>query len=100
MACVTITGAMKVTTATAMEMLLNLTPLDLLIMVEGIVAIYRLQILIQPADNTAAGIPYICRNVDDPILDMRSDNTTPVYNYSKICHLRRRLLEKQKPSVP
>jgi hypothetical protein len=34
MACLAITGAMKLTPTAAMEVLLNLTPLDLLIMAE------------------------------------------------------------------
>jgi hypothetical protein len=77
-------GAMKSTPTAAMEILLNLTPLDLLIMAEVRMALYRLRILIQPADITAAGMSSIWKNVSDPILDMRSDHTTPVYNYSKI----------------
>jgi hypothetical protein len=39
-----ITGAMKLTPNAAMEVLPNLTPLDLLIMVEARMALYRLQI--------------------------------------------------------
>jgi ribonuclease HI len=67
-----------------MEMLLNLTPLDLLIMAEARMALYRLHILKQPADlNTEAGLLSIWKNVSDSMLDMRSDNTIPVYNYSK-----------------
>jgi hypothetical protein len=84
MACLTITRAMKSTPAAAMEMLLNLTLLDLLIMAEAMMALYRLHILIQPADIMAAGMPSIWKNVSDPILDVRSDHTIPVYNYSKI----------------
>jgi hypothetical protein len=75
---------MKSTPTEAMEMLLYLTPLDLLIMTEARMVHYRLHILIQPADIMAAGMPSIWKNVSDPILDMRSDHTTPVYNYSKI----------------
>jgi hypothetical protein len=75
---------MKSTPTAAMEMLLNLTPLDLLIMVEARMVLYRLHILIQPADITAAGMPSIWKNMSDTILNMRSDHTTPVYNYSKI----------------
>jgi hypothetical protein len=57
MACLAITGAMKSTPTVAMEMLLNLTPLDLLIMAEARMALYRLHILKQPADpKTAAGL--------------------------------------------
>jgi hypothetical protein len=83
MACLTITD-MRSTPTAAMEMLLNLAPLDLLIMAEARMVLYRLHILIQPADIMAAGMPPIWKNVSDPILDMRSDHTTPVYNYSKI----------------
>jgi hypothetical protein len=75
---------MKSTPTAAMQVLLNLTPLDLLMMAETTMALYRLHILIQPADITAAGMPSIWKNVSDPILDTRSDHTTPVYNYSKI----------------
>ena len=50
MACLAITGAMKSNPTAAMEMLLNLTPLDLLIMAEARMALCRLYILKQPAD--------------------------------------------------
>ena len=50
MACLAITGAMKSTPTTAMEILLNLTPLDLMIQAEGRRALYRMHILKQPAD--------------------------------------------------
>jgi hypothetical protein len=84
MACLAITGAMKSTPTTAMESLLNLTPLDLLIMAEARMALYRLHILKQPADpNTAARLLAIWKNVTEPILDMQSDHTIPIYNYSK-----------------
>jgi len=42
MACLAITGAMKSTPTAAMEVLLNLTPLNLLIMAEARMALYRL----------------------------------------------------------
>jgi hypothetical protein len=48
-ACLAITGAMKSTPTAAIEVLLDLTPLDLLIMVEARMAHYRLHILKQPA---------------------------------------------------
>jgi hypothetical protein len=44
MACLAITGAMRSTPTAAMEVLLNLTPLDLLIMSEVRMALYRLRI--------------------------------------------------------
>jgi hypothetical protein len=40
MACLAITGAMKTTPTAAMELLLHLTPLDLLIMAEARIALY------------------------------------------------------------
>jgi hypothetical protein len=49
MACLAITGAMKSTPTAAMEVLLNLTPLHLLIMAEARMALYRLHILEQPS---------------------------------------------------
>jgi hypothetical protein len=71
MACLAITGAMKLTPTAAMEVLLNLTPLDLLIMAEIRMAFYRLHIPKQPTDpKPEAGLLSIWKSVDDPILDM------------------------------
>jgi hypothetical protein len=85
MAWLAITGAMKSTPTAAMGVLLNLTPLNLLIMAEARMALYRLLMLKQPDDlKTETGLLSILKNVSDPILDMRSDHTIPVYNYSKI----------------
>jgi hypothetical protein len=76
---------MKSTPTAAMEVLLNLTPLDLLIMAEARMALYRLHILRQPTVNkTVSGLLSIWKNVGDPTLDMRSDYTIPVYYHSKI----------------
>jgi hypothetical protein len=80
MACLAITGAMKSTPAAAMEMLLNLTPVGLLIMAEVRMALNRLQILKRPTDLKQAGLLLIWKNVSDPILDMRSDYTIPEYH--------------------
>ena len=85
MACLPITGAMKSTPTAAMEVLLNPTPLNLLIMAEARMALYRLHMLKQPAVlQTETGLLSVWKNVSDPILDMRSDHTIPVYYYSKI----------------
>ncbi len=54
MACLTITGAIKSTPTAAIEMLLNLTPPDLLIMAEVKMTLYRLHILMQPADYNSS----------------------------------------------
>jgi len=62
----------------AMEVLLNQTPLNLLIMAEARMALYRLHILKQPVDlKTETRLLSIWKNVSDPILDMRSDYTIP-----------------------
>jgi hypothetical protein len=67
-----------------MEMLLNLTLLDLLIMAEARVALHRLHTLKQPAvSDTEEGLLSIWKDVRDPILDMRLDHTVPVYHYSR-----------------
>jgi ribonuclease HI len=85
MACLAITGAMKLSPTAAMEVLLNLTPLALLIMAEPRMALYRLQTLKQPTvPKTVSGLLSIWKNVGDPILDMRLDYTIPVYHHSKI----------------
>jgi hypothetical protein len=85
MACLAITGPMKSTPTAAVEVLLNLTPLDLLIMAEARMALCRLHVLKQPTvPKTVSGLLTIWKNVGDPLLDMRSDYTIPVYCHSKI----------------
>jgi hypothetical protein len=84
MACLAITGAMKSTPTAAMEVLLNLTPLDLLIKAEARMALYRLQIYKQlNVPRTVSGLLTIWNNVSDPLLEMRSDYIIPVYHYTK-----------------
>jgi hypothetical protein len=76
---------MKSTPTAAMEVLLNLTLLDLLIMAEAMMALYRLHVLKQPAvPKTVTGLLSIWKNVGDPILDVQSDYTIQVYYFSKI----------------
>jgi hypothetical protein len=71
-----------------MEVLLDLNPLDLLIMAEARMAFYRLHILKKPAvPKSIAGLLSIWKNVGDPLLDMRSDYTIPVYHYSRILNV-------------
>ena len=85
MACLAIVGVMKLTPTAAMEIRLNLTPLDLVIQAEVRMALYRLRILKQPADLKAeAGLLSIWKNVSDHLLEMWADHTTPVYYYSKV----------------
>jgi hypothetical protein len=85
MARLAIAGAMKSTPTAAMEVLLNLTPLDLLIMAEARMSLYRLQILKQPTvPKIVSGLLSIWKNLGDPILNMRSDYTIPVYYHSRI----------------
>ena len=80
MACL----AMKSTPTAAMEMLLNLTPLDPVIQAEAKLALYRLHILKQPADPKAeSGLLSIWKNVSGPLLEMWADYTTPIYHHSK-----------------
>jgi hypothetical protein len=83
-ACLAITGAMKSTPTAAMEVPLNLTPLDLLIMAEARFSLYRLYIPWQATDfKSEVGMLSIWKNVGYSILEMRSDHTTPVSYYSK-----------------
>ena len=68
-----------------MEVLLNLTPLDLLLMAEVMMALYRLHILKQLSiRRTVSGLASIWKNLGNPIMDMLSDYTTPVYYNSDI----------------
>jgi hypothetical protein len=84
MACLAITGAMKSTPTAAMEVLLNMTPLDLLSVAEARLALYRLHTPKQLPDfKTEVGMLSIWKNVGDPILNMRSHHTIPIYYYSK-----------------
>jgi hypothetical protein len=84
-ACLAITGSTKSAPTAAMKVLLNLTPLDLLIMAEARMALYRLHILKQPTvPKTVPGLLTIWKYVGDPLLDMWSDYTVPVYRHSKI----------------
>jgi hypothetical protein len=67
-----------------MEVLLNLTPLDLLIIVETRMALYRLHILKQPSvPKTVSWLLTIWKNVGDHLLDTRSDYIIPVYRHTK-----------------
>ena len=76
---------MKLTPTAAMEILLNLTPLDVVILAEAKMALCGVHILKQPANPKAeARLLSMWKNVSDPILGMRSDHTIPVYYYSKI----------------
>jgi hypothetical protein len=56
MECLLVTGAMKSTPTAAMDMLLNLTPLDLLIVTKVRVALYRLQIFKQPSVHRTVSV--------------------------------------------
>ena len=85
MTCLAIMGAMKSIPTAAMEILLNLTLLDLVIQAEARMALYRLHILKQSADPKAeAGLLSVWKNVIDPLLEMRADCTTSVYYHSKV----------------
>ncbi len=64
---------------------MNLTPLDLLLMAEVMTALYRLHILKQISIlRTVSGLASIWKNAGNPIMDMWSDYTTPVYYHSEI----------------
>jgi ribonuclease HI len=57
-------------------------------MAEARMALYRLHILKQPANpKTAGGLLSIWKDVRDPILDMWSDHTNPIYNYHKFFNI-------------
>jgi hypothetical protein len=81
MACLAITGAMRSTPTAGMEVLLNLTPLDLLIMAEARMTLYRLQKTKQPfAFEAETRLLSIWKKVSDPILEMQADHIIPVFN--------------------
>jgi len=84
MACLAIRGAMKSTPTAAMETLLNLTPLDLVILSRTRMALHRLHILNQPAEpKVEAGLLSILKYVSDPLLEMRAD-ITPINPRSSV----------------
>jgi ribonuclease HI len=75
---------MRSTPTAAMEVLFNLTPLDLLIMTEAMMALYRLQNVKQPfAFEAETGLLSIWKRVSDPTLEMRADHIIPVFNHSR-----------------
>jgi hypothetical protein len=85
MTCLAITGLSNRPPTAAIEVLLNLTPLDLLIMAKTRFALYRLHIIKQPAASEAEAVLLsVWKDVSDPVLDMRSDHTIPVYYNSMI----------------
>ena len=99
MACLATMGARKSTPTAAMEVLLNLTPLDLLIMAEARTALYRLHILQQPAaPKTVAGVAIHLHKCGRPYfgyaVGLHYSSLLSFQNF----HLG--LLEKQRPSVP
>jgi hypothetical protein len=76
---------MRSTPTVALELFLDLTPLDLLIMAEARMALYRLQITKQPsASEVEMGLLSIWKNVSDPILEMQVDHIIPVFKHSRI----------------
>jgi hypothetical protein len=84
MACLAITGAIKLTPTAAVEVLLNLTPLELLGMAEARMALSRLQILKQlNVPRTVSGLLTFWRNVGGPSLGMQSAYIIPVCCYTK-----------------
>jgi hypothetical protein len=75
---------MRSTPTAAMEVLLNLTPLYLLIMAEARMALYGLQTTKQlSASEAETGLISIWKKVSDPISEMRTDHIIPVFNHSK-----------------
>jgi hypothetical protein len=76
------TGAIRSTLVAAMEVLLHLTPLDLLIMAEARMTFCRLHIPKQtPTNGIAVGLISIRKGVGDIILETRPDYTIPVYSW-------------------
>lgn len=78
LACVSITGAMRTTPTAAMEMLLDLTPLHILIMGEARLALYRLQL---SSVNIKVDTPHtrLLTDIGGPLLLMRSDHMVARY---------------------
>jgi hypothetical protein len=68
-----------------MEVLLHLTPLDLLTMAKARMTLYRLRILKQPSvPKTVPGLLTIWKNVGDPLFDTQLDYTIPIYRFTNI----------------
>jgi hypothetical protein len=76
---------MRSTPTAAIEVLINLTPLDLLIMAEATMALYRLRITEQPSVFEAGtGLLSIWNKVIDPIFETRADHIIPAFNHSRV----------------
>jgi hypothetical protein len=77
-------GAMRSIPTATMEVILNLTPLDLLIMAEARMALFRLQNTKQPsAFEAETGLLSIWKKVSDPIHEMWADHIIPDFNDSR-----------------
>lgn len=84
MACLGITGAIRTTPTASMEAILDLPPLDLIILGEARCAYQRLRDLIDlPGNITTTGTTSIWNTVRDPILEMRSDYMCPKYHIQR-----------------
>jgi hypothetical protein len=103
MACLAITGAVKSTPTAAVEVLLNMTPLELLIIAEARMTLYILQIFKQLyVPRTVSGLLTIWKNVGDPLRDMWSDCFIPVYYYTKnlVVKIDQENLKNKDPVLP
>jgi hypothetical protein len=85
LACLAITGAMKMTPTTAMEVLLGLPPLHVMTEAEAQAGIYRLMCNQQwKPKSTNFGHTKKSWNMEhEPILQMGSDKLLPKYAYHK-----------------
>jgi hypothetical protein len=96
-------GGYEIDPIAAMELLLNLTPLDLLIMAQARMALYRLHTPKQmAASGIEAGLLSIQKSVSDPILEMWSDHTIAVYHHSRLFKVIRHLdyWKNKNPAFP
>jgi ribonuclease HI len=83
LACICITGAIKSTSTTAMETLLNMPPLDIFIKGEARMGAYRLELNNNWIKRNQQGHARITSTVTNPLLDMGSDRMLPKLTFDK-----------------
>lgn len=84
MACLAITGGLRSTPTTSMEVLLDLPPLDILIRAEARMALYRIKLLDhRPISQNKTMGSEMLELTCESILEMRSDHMTSVRHTNK-----------------
>ena len=83
MACLAIIGGFRSTSTTAMEVLLDLPPLDILVRAEARMSLYRIKLLDHQLTYNKTMGSEMLKLTCESILEMRSDHMTSVRHTNK-----------------